>query len=153
MQEFYNTGTFVKRRGRWQAVAWQATRIPGTEERNRETVAKLEAEFQRAILAGDTKTLEQIVHPSFIWTHTTGAKDTREKLLGDITSGSLKYSKLETKDVTINVYGDAAVVRGVSPRQRIQAKGLGNPFTVFYTITLINVGGSWKIAALHTSHV
>ena len=82
-----------------------------------------------------------------------GAKDSREKLLGDITSGSLKYSKLETKDVTINVYGDAAVVRGVSPRQRIQAKGLGNPFTVFYTITLINVSGSWKIAALHTSHV
>ncbi|HKX84602.1 MAG TPA: nuclear transport factor 2 family protein, partial [Pyrinomonadaceae bacterium] len=150
VQQFYNTGTFVKRRGRWQAVAWQATKIPGNEEDNRSSVAKVEAEFQRSILAGDTKSLERIVHPSFIWTHTTGAKDNREKLLGDITSGKLKYSKLETQDVTINIYGDAAVVRGVSPRQRIQAKGPGNPFTVFYTITLINVGGSWKIAALHT---
>lgn len=27
--EYFNTGTFVKRDGRWQAVAWQATRIPG----------------------------------------------------------------------------------------------------------------------------
>lgn len=27
--EFYNTGTFQKRDGRWKAVAWQATRIPG----------------------------------------------------------------------------------------------------------------------------
>jgi ketosteroid isomerase-like protein len=26
--EFLNTGTFVKRDGRWQAVAWQSTRIP-----------------------------------------------------------------------------------------------------------------------------
>lgn len=26
--EFYNTGTFQKRDGRWKAVAWQATRIP-----------------------------------------------------------------------------------------------------------------------------
>ena len=26
--KFLNTGTFVKRRGRWQAVAWQATAIP-----------------------------------------------------------------------------------------------------------------------------
>lgn len=26
--KFYNTGTFVKRKGRWQAVAWQATPIP-----------------------------------------------------------------------------------------------------------------------------
>ncbi|WP_232325023.1 nuclear transport factor 2 family protein [Microbulbifer agarilyticus] len=26
--EFFNTGTFVKRDGKWQAVAWQATKIP-----------------------------------------------------------------------------------------------------------------------------
>lgn len=25
---YYNTGTFVNRMGQWQAVAWQATRIP-----------------------------------------------------------------------------------------------------------------------------
>ena len=28
---YFNTGTFVKRNGVWQVVAWQATRIPGTE--------------------------------------------------------------------------------------------------------------------------
>ena len=26
---YFNTGTFVKRNGVWQVVAWQATRIPG----------------------------------------------------------------------------------------------------------------------------
>jgi len=26
--DYFNTGTFVHRDGRWQAVAWQATRIP-----------------------------------------------------------------------------------------------------------------------------
>jgi Domain of unknown function (DUF4440) len=26
--KYYNTGTFVKRKGKWQAVAWQATKIP-----------------------------------------------------------------------------------------------------------------------------
>ena len=26
-QQYFNTGTFVKRDGRWQAVAWQATKI------------------------------------------------------------------------------------------------------------------------------
>ena len=29
--EFFNTGTFVKRDGKWQAVAWQATKIPPDE--------------------------------------------------------------------------------------------------------------------------
>lgn len=28
---FRNTGTFLKRDGRWQAVAWQATRVPAAE--------------------------------------------------------------------------------------------------------------------------
>ena len=28
ISNFLNTGTFVKRRGRWQAVAWQATAVP-----------------------------------------------------------------------------------------------------------------------------
>ena len=29
--EYHNTGTFVKRDGQWQAVAWQATKIPPPE--------------------------------------------------------------------------------------------------------------------------
>lgn len=30
--EYFNTGTFLKRDGRWQVVAWQATTIAGNEE-------------------------------------------------------------------------------------------------------------------------
>jgi hypothetical protein len=29
-KNYFNTGTFLKRGGNWQAVAWQATVIPGT---------------------------------------------------------------------------------------------------------------------------
>ena len=28
VQQYFNTGTFLKRDGKWQVVAWQATRIP-----------------------------------------------------------------------------------------------------------------------------
>ena len=30
LKNYFNTGTFLKRGGKWQAVAWQATIIPGT---------------------------------------------------------------------------------------------------------------------------
>ena len=30
VKNYFNTGTFLKRGGSWQAVAWQATVIPGT---------------------------------------------------------------------------------------------------------------------------
>jgi ketosteroid isomerase-like protein len=32
VQEFLNTGTFVKRKGVWQVVAWQATAIPKSKQ-------------------------------------------------------------------------------------------------------------------------
>lgn len=150
-----NTGTFVKRNGQWRAVAWQATRIPAAEEEARKQAGETEAAYQRAILASDVKALEGLLHPSFIWTHTTGQQDNREKMLGELTSGKLKYSKLETNSVVVNVYGDTAVVRGVSPRQRAQQPGAAEqpkPFTVFYTVTMVNFGGTWRIVALHTSH-
>lgn len=150
-----NTGTFVKRKGRWQAVAWQATKMANSDEESKRQVVEAETEFQRAILASDTKALERIMHPSFIWTHTTGIQDKREKMLADLTSGKLKYSKLETNSVVVNVYGDSAVVRGVSPRQRAEVPGAAEqpkPFTVFYTLTFISVGGAWRVVAMHTSH-
>jgi len=30
---FRNTGTFMRRKGKWQAVAWQATRVPQAEDK------------------------------------------------------------------------------------------------------------------------
>lgn len=155
VSKFFNTGTFVKRKGKWQAVAWQATKIPGAEDDSKKQVAETEAAYQRAILASDTKTLESIVHPSYIWTHTTGQQDNRQKLLDDLASGKLKYSKLETNSVVVNLYGDTAIVRGTSPRQRARdasATEDPKPFTVFYTLTLVNFGGTWRIVAMHTSH-
>lgn len=150
-----NTGTFAKRKGRWRAVAWQSTRVPAAEGDARNQVAGVEAAYQRAILASDTKTLERLLHPGFIWTHTTGQQDSREKMLGEISSGRLKYSKLETNNVVVSVYGDTAIVRGTSPRQRARQPEMAEdpkPFTVFYTLTLVNSGGSWRIVAMHTSH-
>ena len=80
---------------------------------------------------------------------------TRQQLLDELGSGGLKYSKLETNNVTVSVYGDTAVVRGVSPRQRGSIPGEvsedESPFTVFYTLTFINKGSGWRAVAMHSS--
>jgi hypothetical protein len=57
--------------------------------------------------------------------------------------------------VTVDVYGDAAVVRGKSLRQRSAVPGAeadAAPFEFFYTLTLVNKGGAWKAVAMHSSH-
>jgi hypothetical protein len=32
LTKYYNTGTFLKRNGKWQVVSWQATRIPDQKD-------------------------------------------------------------------------------------------------------------------------
>ena len=93
---------------------------------------------------------------SFIWTHRDGEQMTKKQLLDQLRAGQLKYSKLETTNVTITVYGATAIVRGASPRQRISfpgstGSGDANPFTAFYTLTFVNKDGEWKALAMHTS--
>ncbi len=158
---YLNTGTFLKRDGKWQAVSWQATRMPrpgGEADEVRKEVAAAQAAFHQAMLAADIKTLETLADESFIWTHRDGKQVTRQQLLNELGSGQLKYSKLETNNVTISVYEDSAVVRGVSLRQRSAfpgstGSGDANPFTTFYTLTFVNKGGAWRVVAMHTSRL
>lgn len=153
---YLNSGTFLKRNGKWQVVNWQSTKVPRTEEEARKEVAAAEAAFHQSMLTSDIRKLESLTDESFIWTHRTGEQMKRQRLLDELASGHLKYAKLETKDVVVLVYGDTAVVRGVSPRQRSSipsAAGTGDasPFSAFYTLTFINRDGTWKAVAMHTS--
>ncbi len=154
---YLNTGTFLKRNGKWQVVSWQATKMPRSEEDSKKEIATTEAAFHHAMLASDVKTLAALVDDSFIWTHRDGEQMTRQRLLNDLGSGRLRYTKLETNSVTVSVYGDSAVVRGVSPRQRSSIPGETSadpsPFTASYTLTLVNMGGGWKAVAMHSSRL
>ena len=93
---------------------------------------------------------------TFVWTHPTGEKGTRKELLDDLTAGTLRFSKLETGTVAVSAYGDTAVARGESRRQRSAFPGSApggdaQPYTSFYTTTFVNRDGVWKAVALHTS--
>jgi len=153
---FLNSGTFLKRNGKWQVVNWQATRMPRPEEDSKNEIRTTGTALFQSLLSADVKRLTSLVDPSFIWTHTDGHQMSRQELITDLTDGLLKYSMLESDKVTINLYGDTAVLRGESVRQRSSipatpGKGDESPFTAFYTITLVNQGGPWKVVAMHTS--
>lgn len=154
---FLNSGTFLKRKGKWQVVNWQATKMPPVAEEAKKAVAGIESAFHQAILASDVKELEALLDESFIWTHRTGQQMTRQQLLERLGSGQLKYVKIETNDVTVNLYGETAVVRGVSTRQYAPAAASPSvqpaAWTLFYTLTFVNKDGAWKAVAMHTSWV
>lgn len=147
ISRYLNTATFLKRKGKWQVVGYQATPMQRSEEDSKREVLAAEAAYWKAILGGDSKAVERLTDAGFVWVHHNGTQDDRKKMLDDVTSGALKYAKLTTDKITVTVAGDTAIVRGVSDRQR---EGQ-NPFTTFYSLVFTYRGGSWKAISLHTS--
>ena len=149
-----NSGTFVKRAGKWQVVNWQSTRLPRSEEESKIEVGAAETAFHQAIVAADGNKLAALTDASFIWTRPDG-QISQKQLIDDLTSARLKFAVLRNSNVVVSVYGDTAVVRGESERQRSAVPGRfpdANPATVYYTLTFVNQIGGWKAVALHTSN-
>jgi hypothetical protein len=153
---YLNTGTFLKRDGKWQVVSWQSTRMPRPEEQAKSAASAVEVALHQAMLSGDVKKLESLLDETFIWTHHTGEQMTRQQLIDQLASGQLKYSKLATTNTAVSVYGDTAIARGTSERQRSSFPGSSgpgdpSPFKAFFTLVLVNKDGVWKAVAMHTS--
>ena len=128
-----NSGTFVKRDGKWQVVNWQSTRMPRTEAESKSEVTTAGAAFHESILSGDVDKLTALTDSAFVWTR--GAiQTTRQQLLDDLRARKVKYGKPDPAKVSISVYGDTAVVRGES-----------------YTLIFMNQLGVWRAISLHTS--
>ena len=134
-----NSGTFVKRNGKWQVVSWQSTRMPRTEEESKREVTDADTAFHQAIATADVNKLSALTDSNFVWTQGT-SQMTRKQILDDLSAGRMKYVKPEAAKSSVSVYGETAVVRGELPA------GAGR-----YTLTFINQGSGWKAVALHTT--
>src|SRR5262245_44058112 len=135
-----NSGTFLKRNGKWQVVNWQSTRMPRTEEESKPELADADAAFQQALAAADVTRLTALTDAGFVWTRGI-AQMNRTQLFDDLTARRLKYVKPDAAKSNVAVYGETAVVRGEWP----------GPTVGRYTVTFINQAGAWKAIALHSS--
>ncbi|HSK63608.1 MAG TPA: nuclear transport factor 2 family protein [Pyrinomonadaceae bacterium] len=139
VQHLLNSGTFLKREGKWQVVNWQSTRMPRTEQENKADVAAAAAAFRQALLGGDARKFTAVTDESFVWSQAKGKESTRKQLLDGMKAVRMELPKPEAPQETISLYGETAIVRGEASNGR-------------YTMTLVNQGGAWKIVALHSSN-
>ena len=133
-----NSGTFVKRNGKWQVVNWQSTRMPRTEAESKSEVMTAAATLQQAILSSDVEKVSAFTDESFIWTR-GGMQMTRQQLLDALRAGKLKYEKPKAAKMSVSVYGDTAVVRG-----ELES-------ATQYTVVFINQLGVWRAVSMHSS--
>jgi ketosteroid isomerase-like protein len=127
--------------------------LPGTTEASEEeAVMAVTQAACDALLRGDIAELRRLLTPDFTLVGSDASIQTREQLLDEVRSGEPQYEVFRNHGMAARIYGDAAVVHGITT-----LKGLagGEPFSVDvrFTDTLIRVDGEWRMATSHVTRI
>ena len=154
---YWNSGTFVKRAGRWQVVCWQATRIVPSEDEAQREVSMAGTALQQALRTGEATAIEALTDPSFVWTRPGGAALTRGQVLDAARSGAARRWLPAADSTAIATYGEMAIARGVAGRKPTGlhpmrgAKAPEPGFDVTSVLTMLWRGGAWRAVSLETA--
>lgn len=100
----------------------------------------------------DIPALERLLAPEFNLVSSNSEIQTREQALKEVRDGDPQYDRFENHSMTARVYGNAAVVQGITS---LKGRSGGKPFAldVRFTDTLVREKGKWRIVVSHVTRI
>jgi ketosteroid isomerase-like protein len=100
----------------------------------------------------DIPALERLLAPEFNLVSSNSEIQSRAQALQEVRDGDPQYDRFENHSMTARVYGDTAVVQGITS---LKGRAAGKPFAldVRFTDTLVRVKGSWTIVVSHVTRI
>lgn len=114
-------------------------------------ILKAEREICAAFEREDADWLEAHLDPTFTLTSSTGKVTTAAQEVADLRGGT-QYDVFRNRDAKIRLYGDAAVVTGIT---QVEGKSDGQPYALEFqfTDTYIRKPQGWVMVASHASRL
>jgi ketosteroid isomerase-like protein len=113
-----------------------------------EELLELEKEFAEAIVKNDPEAIGRFVADDWIIIDPDGGIVDRMRFFEVIKSGALTHETMESEDFRVRVYGDSAVVTGVT---RTKGKFMGQEFSTQERVTDVFVKRDerWQCVLTH----
>jgi ketosteroid isomerase-like protein len=120
--------------------------------RDEREIRSVEAALCRAFENGDAETLRKDLAPGFTLTSSTGVVTDFEQNVAEVARRDPAYEMFRNHDQKVRLYGDAAIVTGVTS---IKGQSGGKTFEgdFQFTDTWVYGDGHWKLAASHASRL
>ncbi|HEY2680197.1 MAG TPA: nuclear transport factor 2 family protein [Candidatus Udaeobacter sp.] len=117
-----------------------------------EELLKLEEEFAEAIVSNDLEGIGRLVADDWIIIGPDGEIVDRVRFFEVIKSGALTHDTMESEDFRVRVYGDSAVVTGIT---RTKGKFMGQEFSTQERATDVFVkrDGRWQCVLTHLTRL
>jgi len=112
-----------------------------------DSVKALETRRGEALLKADTAALSRMMAPEFIEISRLGQVRTGADNLRDVGAGVLKLTSVKYDSLTVRIYGDVAVLRGIADNTGSMR---GFPFSgkIRYTRVFVKRDGRWQAVAM-----
>lgn len=111
---------------------------------------QLESQWNDAHLQGDAEALDRLWADELRVVVPRMTPLSKPEALSFLRSGRMKFSRYETSELDVRVYGDAAVVTGRVRRSRERA-GLMVEDDWRFTKIYMRTAGAWRVVAYHAS--
>ena len=100
----------------------------------------------------DLPALERLLAPEFTLVSTNAEVQTRAQALQEVRAGDPQYERFENHSMTARIYGNTAVVQGITS---LKGRSGGTPFAVDvrFTDTLVRANGHWAIVVSHVTRI
>lgn len=100
----------------------------------------------------DIPALERLLAPEFNLVSSNSEVQSRAQAIQEVRDGDPQYDRFENHSMTARVYGDAAIVQGITS---LKGRSGGKPFMldVRFTDTLMRVKGNWTIVVSHVTRI
>ncbi len=109
-------------------------------------IVELERQRLRAMIDADSDALGSILSDDLTYIHTTTREDSKKSLIESLAGGNLSYKSMDTEDVKVRIYGDAAVVTG-SAAIKVSSGGRLLEFSILFTDVYAKQDGRWQMVA------
>ena len=116
------------------------------------TIMQLERDWVNAIVAKDTATLDRILGDDFNGTTPEAYDYPKTMAIDDIKTGIYSVDSMVLDDISVNVYGDAAV-SFTSQQEKSRYAGKERSGHYHFTDVWVRRDGRWQVVASHGSRV
>ena len=125
-----------------------AVAAPADDERD---IRKVEAALCEALQTGDAAAIAKLEDETYTLTNSKSEVTTRADDIADAKKG-VRYDEFRNHEQTVRLYGDAAIVLGVTS---VKGSSGGKPFAADFkfTDTYVRRADGWKIAASHATRI
>ena len=119
---------------------------------NGQKIIALDKKRMDAMCQKDIPTLNALLADDLVYTHSSARLDTKQSLIGSMTSGTTVYAAIEPSDVKAQDFGATVVLTGAA---RIRVTANGNPisFGVRFTDVYVNKDGQWQMVAWQSTRL